>query len=522
MSSTEFKKLMLVCFFLLSIFSCKNTDSLRPIEFEKADAANYSCPEVLPNTGVDVCALYQVPLNWHQQNDEYIDVFLRAFHINKGANSDDTSHAKGQIWIIDGGPGASGATFSDPDFVNQIHAMGFDLYIPTHRGVGFSSHLNCSKSSQNLSPDYISFCATELLSQYGENLSWFSAIGAAHDLNYLIKNNNPENLPVILMGASYGTFVAQRFIQLFDEQIEAAVLISGANLSPKFEQTALLQEATFQSLLELCDTQYTCNNLFADTPHKSAYAAAEHIILGKGWVKCETTNNYPILAQWIMGNLAASSELRAELAITIKRILRCNKKDKTALQHTITSIKERQQKQQQQLFQFNSLLLHHQIFSELMSQNLPDSIEQILPKAPLMLSSVPQYVQFRHLWPKLPPAMDLPKKISSQLPVLTMHGGLDMQAPKLWFSELEQQLNKETQFNVLFHQAGHGTPNYTKLEDDTNCSWLIVESFVDSVIQIHTDPASNHRFTLDTNCNRLVKPFEFITENGQNNKPLRQ
>lgn len=479
---------------LVLISACKHQSALRPIDYEQNQVVSKPCPSDLPNTGEDICALYQVPLNWQEPSQRKINVFLRAFPLKK-SNPDKIS--KGQIWLIDGGPGASGSSFSDPKFVEKIHSLGWDLYIPTHRGIGYSTHLDCGINYQTFDGNYASTCSQILLEKYGKDTNWFSAIGAAHDLNYLIDINNTKNQKVVLIGASYGSFLSQRFVQLFESTIDAAILISGTNLNTNFEHFSAYEESTFKRLLEICDQQQGCSRMFPN----STYEAAQSLFIDDKYKECEISAQDSRFSSWVLGSLASLPSLRQELAVSIKRLLRCNTDDVKALQKTLVKINSEKQRQAEQLFQFNPLMLHHQLFVDLMSPE-DTIIPPLFSEKPVLLGArANDYYELRYEWPWRLPPLQLPAKLDANLPILALHGGLDMQGPLTWFVDLNSQLNKSNQYAILFDTAGHGTPHYTQINEDTNCSWQIIENFLNL-----------EGVALDTSCVDAVKPFTFKLE----------
>lgn len=480
---------ILLCIIAYSgLAGCSDESALKPAAFGSAHPIGNDCPDVLPNVGGDLCGLYQVPLDWTSTEAQTIDVFLRSFPRNTAS--------RGQLWVIDGGPGASGATFSDPGFVALIHQMGWDLYLPMHRGIGFSSYLDCGINQWPLDEDYVSICSDVLRKKYADKINWFSAVGAAHDLNYLIQHNNPGNLPVVMMGTSYGTYLTQRFLQLFDSNIDAAILLSGTNLAPRFEFVSHQEEQTFRRLLTLCSDQSDCAAMFEYT----AYEAAQALILDDGWQSCsQIVSNQQEVSIWFR-NLAAS-QLREKLPLTIKKLTRCNRQDAEWLAAQLLELNELESRKRQQLFQFNPLMNHHQIFTELLSpeQEIPTPFD--FPENALLGKPASTYVSLRKDWLSRTPPLELPNQLSTEIPILALHGGLDIQASVEWFDDLTSQLTSSTQHAILFPTAGHGTPSYTALNRGENCSWLLVEEFLNG---------SKHQ--LNTQCVKEVKPLRFVTE----------
>ena len=107
------------------------------------------------------CAQLAVPLDHDAVETETIDIFVRKFPAH-GA-------PVGELWLIAGGPGESGASFYP--FVDTLRAAapGYDLIVLDHRGTGLSTRL-CPEEESNGSPGGMAL----------EGAEWGSCIGAMH------------------------------------------------------------------------------------------------------------------------------------------------------------------------------------------------------------------------------------------------------------------------------------------------------------------------------------------------------
>ena len=96
--------------------------------------------------------------------------------------------ARGQVWLIAGGPGESGASFYK--LLPQLNAAfpGMDLIMPDHRGTGYSTRM-CPEEESAGSPGGMALAGAEWASCFrrlGEQPGYtrqFSETNAAHDLN---------------------------------------------------------------------------------------------------------------------------------------------------------------------------------------------------------------------------------------------------------------------------------------------------------------------------------------------------
>lgn len=158
------------------------------------------------------CAHVDVPLDWSDPDSERISFFVRRLDAT-------TDVSLGQIWLFVGGPGSSGRGLLDaaPHFAN----LGYDVYVPDYRGVGRSTPLACAgETGRQTSLD----CIDELWDRFGEGLRFFSTTDAAMDVGKTIEAIRKPGEKVFVYGMSYGTFLGNRYLTLFPDQADGAIL----------------------------------------------------------------------------------------------------------------------------------------------------------------------------------------------------------------------------------------------------------------------------------------------------------
>jgi hypothetical protein len=96
-----------------------------------------------PALAGSLCARTTAPLDAQAPSGGRIELFVRLFPA--------TTHAVGQLWLVAGGPGESGASFYPLLARLRAAAPGYDLVIPDHRGTGFSTRL-CPAEEAPASP----------------------------------------------------------------------------------------------------------------------------------------------------------------------------------------------------------------------------------------------------------------------------------------------------------------------------------------------------------------------------------
>ncbi|KAJ0395982.1 hypothetical protein ATCC90586_000001 [Pythium insidiosum] len=166
------------------------------------------------------CAQLEVPLCYDGvcESGGSIDLFVRRrLAKHKPRDSQNRAH-----FLLSGGPGKTSV-------VPYAALLGdtVDMYTIDHRGTGRSEFLQCeaaqamtggSPNGVNLATEELGNCLQDLNVKYDGNAAAFSVTSAALDIQTVIEMFMPEH-KVFLHGASYGTFLSQRVMQLQIPQI---------------------------------------------------------------------------------------------------------------------------------------------------------------------------------------------------------------------------------------------------------------------------------------------------------------
>ncbi|WP_313141477.1 alpha/beta fold hydrolase [Stenotrophomonas sp.] len=191
--------------------------------------ANASAPRALAceddastALGGSQCATVDVPLRHADPSGEHITLFLRRIP----ASAD--LPRRGEVWLISGGPGESGASLYPLIQTYQRAFPGFDLVIPDHRGTGRSSRI-CPVQEARDSPEGTGLAGAEwgpcIGSMYAnlQRTSAFSITEAAQDLGILMSAADRSG-QVLLYGVSYGTQLALRSLQVNGLSVDGLIL----------------------------------------------------------------------------------------------------------------------------------------------------------------------------------------------------------------------------------------------------------------------------------------------------------
>jgi pimeloyl-ACP methyl ester carboxylesterase len=177
-----------------------------------------------------------------------------------------TGAARGQVWLIAGGPGESGASFYG--LVPKLRQTfpGFDLVMPDHRGTGFSTRM-CPDEEAAGSAGGGALAGAEWGSCFGRlnanpaHARQFSETNAAYDLKLLLERA-PRKGKTYVYGVSYGTQLVLRTVALGAKHIDGVVLDSLVSLQDDdkadLSRRSLVADAVGKQILAACDGGRRC------------------------------------------------------------------------------------------------------------------------------------------------------------------------------------------------------------------------------------------------------------------------
>ena len=175
----------------------------------------------LPGLAGSLCAVSQMPLRPDDPEAGAVDIFVRKFPSATGRTT-------GQVWLVAGGPGESGASFYP--FLDTLRAAfpDRDLIVPDHRGTGYSTRLCPAEESADSEGGY-ALAGAEWGSCIGglyadiDRTRAFTITNASHDLSQLITRYRSEG-SVQVYGVSYGTQLILRMLQTAPTPLDGIVL----------------------------------------------------------------------------------------------------------------------------------------------------------------------------------------------------------------------------------------------------------------------------------------------------------
>lgn len=199
----------------LSLAAPASAQSFEPC----ADAAT------LPVLAGSLCLTATVPLDpgAHAGSPAgTVDLFVRKVPASRPA------HRRGEVWLVAGGPGETGASFLPVLSVLRRAFPDHDLVFPDHRGTGYSSKL-CpaqeapgSAGGLSLAGDEWGPCIGAMHANAARTRA-FTITNAARDLAGLIRRHRGDG-ETWLYGVSYGTQLVLRMMQVEPVQLDGIIL----------------------------------------------------------------------------------------------------------------------------------------------------------------------------------------------------------------------------------------------------------------------------------------------------------
>ncbi len=447
-----------------------------------------ACP-----SGEGECTLVDVPLDWEAPEGERIEFFVR--RIRTAA-----AESKGQLWLLQGGPGAAGWAFNNYAPYFQELVPGYDIYIPDYRGNGYSAWLGCEGQDGDT---YRPSCGNALLEQWGEGLAHFNTSAAARDIGTTIERIRQPGERVYLFGTSYGTFMLNRYLTLFPDQADAAILDSVCPASGCDVRMDRNFVGVAEHVYELCAADAFCASKLGADP----WAKLMDVLARFEQGHCADfyggyPNNRRILEALALYTVGSREIAPIGLAAAY-RADRCNAEDVAALQ-TLT----------RQLFgigrfdlsgDHSSIYLgNNVIFSEFWPEGLDRAAaETEIAALPLQSGALLGRLEQREIWPwpfyeTAPELMDWSR---TETPILLLNGDLDGQTTLAGLAGVEETFQNESQHFVSVPLAGHGvifnspmSPNHARM----TCGMELVANFFGA-------PEGE----LDTGCAQATPTIEF-------------
>ncbi|WP_169788750.1 alpha/beta fold hydrolase [Vulgatibacter incomptus] len=432
------------------------------------------------------CAEIDVPLDWSERDGERISFFVRKIPA-AGPNQN------GQLWFFVGGPGYSAS--DAVEWGGYLAVFGYDVYLPDYRGVGSSTPLACEGEAEGTTSVA---CYAELLRRWGDGLRQFSTTSTAMDIGKTIEAIREPGEKVFVLGGSYGSFLANRYMSLFPDQADAVSLEGICPATGCAVHQALNANRAAHVALDACGGDAKCSEKLSSNPWSRLEGLRERLREGH----CP---EYAGEAAWssfskiLVATLADRSRLPVGLA-AIYRLDRCDPEDVTALRR-LEALYASRSFGPASVSESEYLFLHI-VLSEFWEEGLTPAALRAESEALLLrLDSADDITTARELWTW--PLYETPAELRSWAPVTTpvalFNGAIDRLTPTWDLGGIEEAFPHPGQSFVEIPLAGHGALfEGTDTKGRMPCGLSLVLDFFE-------DPLA----PLDLRCVEKLRTFDF-------------
>lgn len=451
------------------------------------------------------CATAKLPLRAGVNDGPTVDVHVKRYRPAGG---------KGlrQLWMLQGGPGGSAYVFE-----GLVEAIGarfpdVDFYLPDHRGTGKSSRIGCAAEGAMTEGGFFvtasewPACLADARSRLGDGLAAFSTTNAANDLGLLVERAKTPGQPVFVYGVSYGTYWANRYMQLFPDQADGVVLDSvappGMSLARQDEDA---NEAA-KDLFGVCAKDPVCSQKLGADPWSKVNGLFAKLKTGHCPGIAVPVEKTHVLLRRAFGQMLMHPEQRRMIPPIVYRADRCEARDVTALKPLIASLSA-EAKPNEMLRQWGYVLSNNVLFSELWESPSPTAVDLAAIREAAVASRdvTAQMDALVGTWPTYPRDAYMGKWTTREKPVLVLQGGLDPATIVRKGREAKAAFSRPGQHYVEIPQATHTVlvsspalvPNAAGTVERRSCGTIVLMSFLEN-------PSAP-----DTRCLAQLVPLDF-------------
>ncbi|MEJ7730749.1 MAG: alpha/beta fold hydrolase [Polyangiaceae bacterium] len=430
------------------------------------------------------CAVLDVPLRWSEPDGETIGIFVQRLR-----GTADT--IRGQVWLLEGGPGGSGADWDS--FMETLRGLDptLDYYTVDHRGVGRSARLGCPQEGENtaggtaITAAETEGCRDALVRQWGDGLAEFSTTAAARDLGALIDAGAQPGQAAFVIGVSYGTYWAHRYLQLFPEQSQGVVLDSIAPPGESFVHYDTDFNAVGQDFLELCGADALCSSKLGADP----WAALVDLSAALEGGHCpQLTATWGLDAETlplVLAQLLLSPETRTYIPALVHRYARCEAWDVDAIDQLLGVLFGGPATESYYDQLYSTALFYNVSFGELWPDPgmHPTAAEIEAADATVYIGGglAPSLYAQQQVWPAYADDEWVDAWAEPVNPLLMLNGDLDPQTP-IWLGELAaEHLSGATAWFVRVPRSAHAVIGQTPVPEGqtVGCGLEMVLAFLE-------------------------------------------
>lgn len=466
------------------------------------------------------CTTIDVPLRWADPAGPELGVFVQRL---RGEGP-----IRGQLWLLNGGPGGSGADFDEWMQAFRELDPTLDVYTVDHRGTGRSARLGCPDQESDASDSGFYLTAAEtgpcydaLRAEWGDDLAEFTTTAAARDVGALIARTAQPGQDVFVYGVSYGTYWAHRYLQIFPDQATGVVLDSIAPPTQDFVGYDRAFNAVGRDFMDLCGADAVCADKLGVDPWQA---------VGVLFADIEDGHCRELVDAWgidgpalrsVLGILLTSGETRTYVPAIVYRMARCEADDVDAIGTLLTLFFG----EEAELGYYDRLgsdaLFYNVTMSELWPEAPPSDAVILAEQAKFFMGTGLSAEIATATWGAYPDDGYVGAWAVTDTPLLMMNGDLDPQTPLAVASAMGDHFRGDHQWFITVPRAAHAVTVRTPVAapDDVPCGMQLM---LDFLADPTTEPDRScladipaEQFVGDPEVNRLVFGTPDLWEDGR-------
>lgn len=417
------------------------------------------------------CASATLPLDYAAPDTGTISVAA-----GRIMGDQDGTGGRTQLWYIPGGPGDSGI-----EALGRLHAifgeLAVDIYSLDPRGVGGTALLRCpeqeaeeSEEGREVSTEEWSACI-EWLAANRSDLGYLTTTASARDLGAAIGMMSTPDDRVIIFGASYGTYWANRYLTLFPEQPDGVILDGIVPADWTFAEFDESLDSAGRRLLERCVRSTECAAHLGPDPVALAEALPGKFDSGH----CPDLSNEidGAMLRLVFGNMMMGGpDVWPYIPAMMYRMNRCKIRDLEAAGALFEALFEAEDAGEPE--SHSPVLQRHVAMSELWPEDgaSPAGFDAALTRMTMTTGVSASFAKTYADWPRYPQDERVGVTADYSGPMLLLHGGLDPTMPVERLAALIDHFDGPGQEFVFFPDSGHVTVS------DNPCSQSMYASFI--------------------------------------------
>ncbi|MBL8683536.1 MAG: alpha/beta fold hydrolase [Myxococcales bacterium] len=448
------------------------------------------------------CATLRVPLDARNPTGETIEYFVKRYRPAGG-------RGLRALWMLQGGPGASGLVFEGLSEAIGTRFPDVDFYFPDHRGTGRSTRIECPEQEASTSPGGLEITAEEwpaclatARARWGDRLQHFSTTNAANDTALAMRATRRAGQSQFVLGISYGTYLAHRLLQIDPNIAQGVVLDSiaapGLSLLRQDEDS---NEAA-RDFLNVCAMDTFCRSKLGPDPWAKAQDLFRRLKMGHCAAAAIPAAPTHVLLRKLFASFLMQAENRAYIPAIIYRADRCEPRDVSALRIVLGHVAA-PQPASEELRRWGWVLTHNVALSEFNERPEPTAavLEAIRENAVASRDVTALFQVHLGRWPTYTDTLS-EQWATTTTPMLMLSGGLDPATLQRKSRLFRPHFTGANQHWVEIPTAGHTTFASSPFVDESgerrSCGMRMIMSFIE-----------NPTAPLDQSCVSRIEPVDF-------------